>query len=131
MIDGVPLYETKREALLWAKQYGLTGNHAHFFNGIRGYMGGRSHVEITTALQSGPKVTLSAIETGSSNFITDDKLVKLYQERDQQQTLNQVNVAEEQLVVTPIVVTPTVAPIVTTTTTAAPTSTSGGSSGGY
>ena len=127
MIDGVPLYETKREALLWAKQYGLTGNHVHFFNGIRGYMGGKTHVEITAALQSGPTTTLSAVESGSSNFITDDKLVKLYQDLTQ---LDIVDAVEQPLVVTPTVA-PTVTPIVPTTITAAPTSTNNSGGGGY
>ena len=52
-IDGVPLYTTVAEALLWARQYGLTGYHTHNVLGQVGYMGGTNHANIVTAMRGG------------------------------------------------------------------------------
>ena len=52
-IDGVPLYTTVAEALLWARQYGLTGYHTHNVLGQVGYMGGTNHAGIVAAMQRG------------------------------------------------------------------------------
>ena len=52
-IDGVPLYTSVAEALLWAKQYGLTGYHTHNVLGQVGFMGGTNHAAITAAMRSG------------------------------------------------------------------------------
>ena len=43
MLDNVPLYATKQEALDWAKRYVIEGYHTHVYAGITGYMGGTSH----------------------------------------------------------------------------------------
>ena len=42
-IDGVPLFTTIAEAVLWGSQYGLTGHHTHTVLGQTGYMGGTDH----------------------------------------------------------------------------------------
>ena len=52
-IDGVPLYTTVAEALLWARQYGLTGYHTHNVLGQTGYMGGTNHADIVAAMRGG------------------------------------------------------------------------------
>ena len=52
-IDGVPLYTTSAEAVLWARQYGLIGYHTHVVLGQVGYMGGTSHSLIVSAMQQG------------------------------------------------------------------------------
>tara|TARA_R100001460_G_scaffold107212_2_gene155554 strand:- start:144 stop:413 length:270 start_codon:yes stop_codon:yes gene_type:complete len=52
-IDGVPLYTSVAEALLWARQYGLTGYHTHNVLGQVGYMGGTNHADIVAAMQRG------------------------------------------------------------------------------
>ena len=52
-IDGVPLYTTAAEALLWARQYGLTGYHTHSVLGQVGFMGGTNHTDIVAAMQRG------------------------------------------------------------------------------
>ena len=50
MIDGIPLYTTKREALVWAVSKGIRGYHEHFAKNKVGYMGGYSHAEIRNVL---------------------------------------------------------------------------------
>ena len=42
-IDGLPLFTTPKEALIWAAATGLTGYHTHMVNGVIGYMGGTNH----------------------------------------------------------------------------------------
>ena len=52
-IDGVPLYTTSAEAVLWARQYGLIGYHTHVVLGQVGYMGGTNHADIVAAMRGG------------------------------------------------------------------------------
>jgi hypothetical protein len=42
-INGIPLYTTIQEALLWAANNGLVGYHTHIFENQTGYMGGANH----------------------------------------------------------------------------------------
>jgi len=42
-IDGVPLFNTKIEARIWADKNGLTGFHEHTHQDVVGYMGGDNH----------------------------------------------------------------------------------------
>ena len=52
-IDGVPLYTTVQEALVWARQYNLSGYHTHNVLGQVGYMGGTNHKDIVAAMRGG------------------------------------------------------------------------------
>ena len=52
LIDGVPLYTTRREAINWADSRGLTGSplyHTHRHQGTLGYMGGANHAQALLA----------------------------------------------------------------------------------
>ncbi len=84
VIDNVPLYDTIREAKIWAKQYNLTGYHIHFFNGILGYMGGENHAQITSALAQGIQTALNPIENSVGNFAVTDSEIQFYQSLAQQ-----------------------------------------------
>jgi len=64
-IDGVPLYTTLAEALLWARQYNLTGYHTHNVLGQIGYMGGSDHATITAAMRRGVVNPMQATELRS------------------------------------------------------------------
>jgi hypothetical protein len=52
-IDRVPLYSTIEEAVLWGRQYNLTGYHVHNILGQVGYMGGNNHQQIVQAMKRG------------------------------------------------------------------------------
>ena len=44
--NGIPLFSTKKEALSWAEENGLSGYHIHGIKGqprVIGYMGGTTH----------------------------------------------------------------------------------------
>ena len=84
VIDNVPLYDSIREAKTWAKQYNLTGYHVHYFNNRRGYMGGSSHDQITSALAEGVQTALSALELTTGNFIVTSSEIQFYQTLAQQ-----------------------------------------------
>jgi hypothetical protein len=77
-INEVPLYDTIQEALLWAKQYNLQSYHVHYFNGIKGYMGGDNHQQITQALQLGIQTALSPIEFSLGDFAVTDNEIQFY-----------------------------------------------------
>jgi len=68
-IDGVPLYTTIAEAMLWGSQYDLTGYHQHSVLGQTGYMGGSSHAQIVQAMVGGTtnNITPTQIRTTSSS----------------------------------------------------------------
>jgi|11_taG_2_1085331.scaffolds.fasta_scaffold03252_9 hypothetical protein len=42
-IDGIPLFTTVQEALVWGQANGLSGYHVHTLQGVTGYMGGANH----------------------------------------------------------------------------------------
>jgi len=47
IIDGVPLFDNPKKALLWGKKYGLEEYHIHHFEGKEvGYMAGSNHKEV-------------------------------------------------------------------------------------
>tara|TARA_R100000479_G_scaffold1881_1_gene1185 strand:- start:144 stop:572 length:429 start_codon:yes stop_codon:yes gene_type:complete len=77
-IDGVPLYDTMREALLWGKQYDITGYHIHYYNRIRGYMSGKTHEEIKQKVSAGITNPLTFKELKSGDFEITDAERKLY-----------------------------------------------------
>ena len=56
IMNGVPLYTTKKEALAWALANGVTGYHNHTYKNQKGYMGGSTH-SIATRTSLAKKVT--------------------------------------------------------------------------
>ena len=52
-IDGVPLYTSIAEAELWGSQYNITGYHEHTVLGVKGYMAGTNHDQISRAVLGG------------------------------------------------------------------------------
>ncbi len=64
MLNGIPLYTTKREALVWAKSKGIKGYHKHVVKSRVGYMGGYNHAEIRAVL--GNQVNNRATTTNRS-----------------------------------------------------------------
>ena len=50
LIDNIPLYSTRQEALQWGAAIGVSGFHNHVFNGQLGYMSGFSHEDININL---------------------------------------------------------------------------------
>ena len=42
-INGIPLFTTVQEALVWGQANGLSGYHMHTLQGVTGYMGGSTH----------------------------------------------------------------------------------------
>ena len=60
-IDGLPIYDSKEEALVWGKRNVLTGYHTHNMNGKVGYMGGEDH---SKAVQILSKTTTSTSSSG-------------------------------------------------------------------
>jgi hypothetical protein len=70
-IDGVPLFTTIAEAVLWGSQYGLTGHHTHTVLGQTGYMGGTDHATITSAMQGGvvSNITTQQISNTSTGSV--------------------------------------------------------------
>ena len=45
IMNGIPLYTTKEEALVWALANGVIGYHTHKHNNQKGYMGGSTHAQ--------------------------------------------------------------------------------------
>mgnify|MGYP003136405406 FL=1 len=70
-IDDVPLYSTVAEAVTFASQFGLTGYHEHTLKGVRGYMGGVDHRDITLAMESGIVNFLSKSAHARGKYITN------------------------------------------------------------
>tara|TARA_R100001015_G_C4498303_1_gene73649 strand:+ start:250 stop:519 length:270 start_codon:yes stop_codon:yes gene_type:complete len=60
-IDNVPLFSTIEEAQAWGNQYNLTGYHEHEVLGQIGYMGGKTHMEIVSAMMGGPVRTSGGV----------------------------------------------------------------------
>ena len=56
IMNGVPLYTTKKEALAWALANGVTGYHKHTYKNQKGYMGGSTH-SVATRTSLAKRVT--------------------------------------------------------------------------
>ena len=69
LINTIPVYSTPAEAVLWAKQYNLTGFHEHTLNGVLGYMGGTTHAQINVAVLLGVQTLLTSAELALGQFI--------------------------------------------------------------
>ena len=64
-IDGLPVYDSKEEALVWAKRNGLAGYHTHTLSGKLGYMGGDDH---SKAVQASSNTTTTTTTTASGGY---------------------------------------------------------------
>ncbi len=69
LINTIPVYSTSAEAVLWAKQYNLTGFHEHTLNGVLGYMGGATHAQINAAVLLGVQTLLTSAELALGQFV--------------------------------------------------------------
>jgi len=61
IIDSIPLFTKKSEALRWGRLNGYTGTHTHEYNNITTYMAGKNHnelaeVKLTTVTNSGDQI---------------------------------------------------------------------------
>lgn len=69
-IDGIPLFSTVEEALVYAQQNGLVGYHVHTHQGQIGYMGGATHGAASSSSagfqEEIPTPATSVSNTGSS-----------------------------------------------------------------
>jgi len=93
-IDGVPLYSTIIEAVVFGSQFGLQGYHEHTLKGVRGYMGGVDHRDIRVAMQNGVTNFLPKNALKGGNYITDASI------RDQyiaNQNINKPNLTPAQV----------------------------------
>ena len=77
-IDGVPVYSTIMEAVVFGSQFGLQGYHEHILKGVKGYMGGVDHKDIKVAMQNGVTNFLSKNALKSGNYITDANIRDQY-----------------------------------------------------
>jgi len=61
IIDSIPLFTKKSEALRWGRLNGYTGTHTHEYNNITAYMAGKNHnelpeVKLTTVVNSADQI---------------------------------------------------------------------------
>ena len=49
-IDNVPLFSKVEEARIYGQSNGLQGFHKHTYNGVIGYMAGKYHSDVTSAI---------------------------------------------------------------------------------
>jgi len=93
-IDGVPVYSTIDEAVVFGSQFGLQGYHEHILKGVKGYMGGVDHKDIKVAMQNGVTNFLPKNALKGGNYITDASI------RDQyiaNQNINKPNLTPTQV----------------------------------
>ena len=64
IISGIPLFNTRQEALAWASSNGLTGYHTHVYQNQTGFMGGENHNQASSPRK------IVATPTTSSNTIS-------------------------------------------------------------
>jgi len=58
ILSGIPLYTTKKEALVWALANGVKGYHTHKHKNKIGYMGGATHSTATRVSLAKPINTI-------------------------------------------------------------------------
>ena len=66
LLDGIPLYSTKEDAIAWGESLGITGLHTHVFQGQTGYMAGENHQDIELILN---ELGVSASEDGEESSV--------------------------------------------------------------
>ena len=64
-IDGLPVFDTKEEAIVWGRRNGLTGYHTHDMNGKTGYMGGDNHARAIQTISPTSTPTTTTTTRGS------------------------------------------------------------------
>ena len=62
-MNGIPLFETLEEALIYGSARNLSGYHTHIFQGRLGYMAGATHSQATGSF---PNNNTSTPSGGSS-----------------------------------------------------------------
>ena len=65
-INGIPLFTTVQEALVWGQANGLSGYHMHTLQGVTGYMGGSTHSQARNPAPT-PTTTPSTPSANSSS----------------------------------------------------------------
>ena len=70
MIDGVPLFSTISEALIYGSSRGLSGYHTMLHDGQNGYMAGASHASALGITTPQPQATPTATTTTTTTPTT-------------------------------------------------------------
>ena len=130
ILDGIPLYTTKKEALNWAISNGVRGYHKHVYKNKTGYMGGVNHVEIVAATKDKVRITIS------KNQVNQTMQPQVQQPIIQTPLPQQTQPVETPETTRPIQPIQPIEPIrrttqPTRTTTTTTTTTGGGGGGGY
>ena len=81
LINKIPVYSTIEEAVLWAKQYNLTGYHQHTLKGVICYMGGATHKQINEAIKDGVQTLLTSAELRLGQFVVTSRERQAYIEQ--------------------------------------------------
>ena len=115
IINGIPLYTTKKEALAWALANGVKGYHTHKNKGEIGYMGGATHSLATRVSLAKPIET--NMQQGRPMQINEQRPIEPMRPQVTQQTRPQPQTQQTQR------------PVIRTTQPVRRTSTGGG--GGY
>jgi len=81
IIDSIPLFTKKSEALRWGRLNGYTGTHTHEYNNITAYMAGRNHnelpeVKLTTVVNSADQIRQLGDEILSDEISVGKELKK-------------------------------------------------------
>jgi hypothetical protein len=73
LLDGIPLYSAKEDAIAWGESLGIIGLHTHVFQGQTGYMAGGNHQDIELILS---ELGVSASEDGEESSVTTSEPVE-------------------------------------------------------
>tara|TARA_R100001443_G_scaffold116782_1_gene138474 strand:- start:180 stop:662 length:483 start_codon:yes stop_codon:yes gene_type:complete len=81
IIDSIPLFTKKSEALRWGRLNGYTGTHTHEYNNITAYMAGKNHnelpeVKLTTVVNSADQIRQLGDEILSDEISVGKELKK-------------------------------------------------------
>ena len=77
-INGIPVYSTTMEAVVFASQFGLKGYHHHTIKGVNGYMGGINHEDISRAMGAGVSHFLPKRILDKGQYITSSSILRDY-----------------------------------------------------
>jgi len=148
IIDSIPLFTKKSEALRWGRLNGYTGTHTHEYNNITTYMAGKNHnelaeVKLTTVTNSGDQIRQLRDQILSDEISVGKELKKkrfrenvvddtgMYETGEQQPQEQEQEQEQEQQVVPQQIAQQQQLPITGgSTTTSGGGGTSGGTSGG-
>jgi len=81
IIDSIPLFTKKSEALRWGRLNGYTGTHTHEYNNTTTYMAGKNHnelaeVKLTTVTNSADQIRQLGDEILSDEISVGKELKK-------------------------------------------------------